>query len=253
MESPNLEQPNLERPNLDTARKYPRRDDPRMYTAEFSALTSKDLQEAGIDSAQVLRGNSPAKKLPFNKGFIWVAIGGGIGGVLRFFVGLLLPTLTTFTLVGIPWGTLFINSFGCILIGLLMGFVEMRPNFDERLKLLLGTGFCGGFTTMSAFALENAVLFGSNNSLLAMEYMAATAIFCLLGASFGFWVGCKIPVRKSSSADLEKLFNPEPKLFEVPSKSVSSNPASLNSDFTSAFPLDPGSEKTADSKPGNKS
>lgn len=210
-------------PSADPARRIPRRDDPRMYTAEFSALTSADLREAGIDPNTLLPVKI-APELSFKQGFLWVALGGALGGLMRYLVGLRLPTLTSFTLVDIPWGTLLINIIGCLLVGILAGFTERRPGFDARLKLAIGTGFCGGFTTLSAFALENAVLFGSNHSLLAMEYMAASTVFCLLAVCLGFWIGKKLPIKSAKETGKPGILSAEAQLFEVPSKPVSSLP-----------------------------
>ena len=81
-----------------------------------------------------------------------VAAGGAVGSGLRFaisgWVNRAAP-LSTF-----PWGTLVVNGFGCLLIGLLAGFAEERQVLAPTTRLLLLVGVLGGFTTFSTFAWE---------------------------------------------------------------------------------------------------
>jgi CrcB protein len=76
----------------------------------------------------------------------WVALGGAAGSVLRYLCSRSLNTLS------FPLGTLLINVLGCLVIGLLWGLFTRHVN--EGLRLLLITGFCGGFTTFSTFTYE---------------------------------------------------------------------------------------------------
>jgi len=75
-----------------------------------------------------------------------VAAGGAGGASCRFLVGKFTPTPG-----GFPLGTLTVNLLGCLLIGLLV-------NVEDRTRLILVTGFLGGFTTYSAFGLESIKL-----------------------------------------------------------------------------------------------
>ncbi|MGW0481164.1 fluoride efflux transporter FluC [Nonomuraea sp. NPDC003214] len=81
----------------------------------------------------------PARALAF------VALGGGAGAVARH--------LLTETLMGashpLPWPTLVVNTVGCLLMGLLTAELTAHPLHRQPLKMLLGTGFLGGFTTFS--------------------------------------------------------------------------------------------------------
>ena len=80
-----------------------------------------------------------------------VFLGGGIGSVLRYLVGKLFQgPLGTF-----PTGTMTVNVIGSLLIGILVGYGLKNGGLSEPQTLLLVTGFCGGFTTFSTFALEN--------------------------------------------------------------------------------------------------
>lgn len=87
------------------------------------------------------------------KQVLLVFVGGGVGSALRYVVGTFIKTVSS----GFPWGTFSVNVIGSLLIGVFMGFVLKNSSFSENQTLLLITGFCGGFTTFSAFAYENQV------------------------------------------------------------------------------------------------
>lgn len=81
--------------------------------------------------------------------FIWVACGGALGAVLRFAIGGLgkLPA-------GFPWPTLGINLIGSLAMGLLMGWLSKQSGPQDGLRLFIGVGVLGGFTTFSVFSME---------------------------------------------------------------------------------------------------
>ena len=78
------------------------------------------------------------------RNLLLVAFGGAVGSVGRYLVSKWLEG-------GFPWGTLTVNIVGCLLIGFLTGLVT-KGTLSPEMKLLLVTGFCGGFTTFSTFA-----------------------------------------------------------------------------------------------------
>lgn len=88
--------------------------------------------------------------------FLFVAIGGALGSMLRYFLGLVIPKVA-----GFPWPTFAANVCGCFLIGLFSGMFLKCDTLSPNLKLFLVTGFCGGFTTFSTFANENLALLQS--------------------------------------------------------------------------------------------
>jgi CrcB protein len=86
---------------------------------------------------------------------ILVATGGGAGAVLRY----LLSQALSRPGVGWPWATFLANIAGGLLIGLLAGWLALRAGAEaERVRLFLGVGVLGGFTTFSAFSLETLMM-----------------------------------------------------------------------------------------------
>jgi CrcB protein len=86
---------------------------------------------------------------------------------------------------GFPSGTLAVNIVGSLLIGVVMTLSLERGLVDERLRILLTTGFCGGFTTMSTFSYETFALLQDGENLLAIANTGVTFAACL-GA---VWLG----------------------------------------------------------------
>lgn len=119
------------------------------------------------------------------KTIIYVAIGGAIGSVLRYLITLVINKQFSHN---IPIATLFINIVGCFLIGLLVGIFDKNNEIDSSLKYLLITGFCGGFTTFSAFGLENYSLFQSQNPFYALLYIGLSVVLGLAAVWFGLFI-----------------------------------------------------------------
>ncbi|MEM0541858.1 fluoride efflux transporter CrcB [Flavobacterium sp. j3] len=116
------------------------------------------------------------------KTILFIAIGGAIGSVLRFLTTVL---VSKFYSNHFPLATFMVNVIGCFLIGILMGFLTKNALDNSNLKYFLVTGFCGGFTTFSAFGIENVTLLQNNNTILAFAYMAVSILLSL----FAVWLG----------------------------------------------------------------
>jgi len=84
-------------------------------------------------------------------GFLYVALGGALGASLRHLLGL--ASLRAFG-PGFPYGTMIANVLGGFLMGILVGWLAMKVSGGQNLRLFLGVGLLGGFTTFSAFSLE---------------------------------------------------------------------------------------------------
>lgn len=111
-------------------------------------------------------------------GFILVGIGGALGSMARYGVGLAVHS-TTF-----PYATLIVNVVGCLCIGLALPSVEKAAALSHEMRLLLVVGFLGGFTTFSAFGSESIGLLRSGMSV-ALINVAANVLFGLAAVVMG--------------------------------------------------------------------
>src|SRR6187455_1929124 len=102
-----------------------------------------------------------------------VFIGGGTGSVLRYLTSVL--TNKYFT-SGFPLATFLVNIIGCLIIGFVTGLYLKNSMTNPDTKLLLVAGFCGGFTTFSAFAQENINLLQTNQISMAVIYTTLSVI-----------------------------------------------------------------------------
>lgn len=107
-----------------------------------------------------------------------VAIGGAVGAVLRYQLGRgithwLGPNVAT----AFPWATLAANVIGSMVMGVLAGWLARHGTGQgEQLRLLLGVGLLGGFTTFSAFSLEMMLLLERGQTLTAVTYAGLSVL-----------------------------------------------------------------------------
>jgi CrcB protein len=122
---------------------------------------------------------------PFSmKQILLVGLGGSIGSIVRWLLGSAI--YLRFPAIKFPLATFAVNITGCLLIGILAGLVERRGMLSEDARLFLMTGLCGGFTTFSAFANENAFLLRRGESATALIYIGGSIFAGLLAVWVGF-------------------------------------------------------------------
>ncbi len=90
---------------------------------------------------------------------------------------------------GFPWATFTANVLGSLGLGLVFVLAEDRSWFGADLRLLLGTGVMGGFTTYSAFNLESIGLMQNDAWGRAALYMGGTVVVCLVAGALGVIIG----------------------------------------------------------------
>jgi CrcB protein len=85
-------------------------------------------------------------------------------------------------------GTLAVNVIGCVVVGALARWF-LNNETHPHLQPALIVGFCGGFTTFSAFSLETVGLLTGGATVKALAYVAASVVLSLIGTSVGFFLG----------------------------------------------------------------
>jgi len=116
---------------------------------------------------------------------VFVGFGSMLGGLSRYGMTLATQNISAFS---IPYGTLVSNLAGCLVIGLVAGISGKTELMSTEMRLLLATGFCGGFTTMSSFVYELGQFVQDKEYFFASSYFVAT----LAGAGIAFALGLLI-------------------------------------------------------------
>lgn len=117
-----------------------------------------------------------------------VFLGGGLGSLSRYAMGLALSPLGGRW----PWATCVCNLLGCVLIGVLLGWLQRRPS--QVVQLLFVTGFCGGFTTFSTFSSEVVRLVREGQPTLAVGYAALSVgagVACVIVGQWAYSAICR--------------------------------------------------------------
>lgn len=117
------------------------------------------------------------------KNIALVVFGSATGGTLRYIISLFFIEKEWNKL---PWATFTVNLIGCFLIGLVYALTEKFAQGESQIKLLLATGFCGGFTTFSAFAMENLQLLKHEAGATAFIYILLSVLLGIGATFLGF-------------------------------------------------------------------
>ena len=116
------------------------------------------------------------------KNILFVLVGSAAGGSLRYITSLMIQSKNS---TQFPLGTFLVNIIGCFVIGLVYAIAARNATTGSDIKLLLATGFCGGFTTFSAFAFENLELFKSGMFMTALMYIVLSVTLGILAVVLG--------------------------------------------------------------------
>ena len=113
----------------------------------------------------------------------YAAIGGAVGTAARYLLTLAVQERAG---GGFPIATLLINISGSILLGFLMKYGLEGSAASPEVRLMLTTGFCGGFTTFSTFSYETARMLEGGEWQRGLVYIMASVVVCLAGTFVGF-------------------------------------------------------------------
>jgi len=123
-----------------------------------------------------------------NIAYLWVALGGALGSVARYWINdlVLLKTGSNF-----PWGILIINVTGSFLIGVFAAFTDPdgRLLASPGLRQFLMIGICGGYTTFSSFSLETLKQLQGGNWFYAGANIILSVVLCLVAVWLGYLLG----------------------------------------------------------------
>lgn len=114
--------------------------------------------------------------------FAAVALGGAVGSVARFALTWLVQSRVTGPF---PIGTLVVNIAGSLVLGFIMQLGLATASMSPHVRLLLTTGFCGGFTTFSAFSYETAQLINERKYSTTAVYIGASVVLSLIAIFVG--------------------------------------------------------------------
>lgn len=112
---------------------------------------------------------------------IYVIIGSSIGGAARYLSQEFIQKNFPFY---IPLGTLSVNVIGSFIIGIIYALAE-RSRISAEVRILIATGFCGGFTTFSSFAFENVKLLQDGEVLNTILYVVLSIVICFVAVYLG--------------------------------------------------------------------
>ena len=117
--------------------------------------------------------------------YLVVFIGAGLGGGFRYWLS---SYVQKYSAPYFPFGTLAVNFIGSFILGLLIFGLDEKELISPTLKLFIGIGFCGGFTTFSTFSFETFNLIRDTEFLLAGLNILANVFMTLLGVYIAYLI-----------------------------------------------------------------
>jgi CrcB protein len=114
------------------------------------------------------------------KNYLLVGFGGALGSMFRYFTGTVVRTSQW------PMATFLVNIVGSFILGMFVAWGIKQEGTLKNWILFAGTGFCGGFTTFSAFTVENLRLLQESKWQMAVIYILSSILLGIIAAFLGF-------------------------------------------------------------------
>lgn len=118
------------------------------------------------------------------KNILSVGAGSFIGGIGRYLISLAMKGVSK----GFPWATLAVNLLGCLMIGLLWGFLSRNASEGTSWGLFLTVGLCGGFTTFSTFSKEALTMLQAGQTWGFVSYITMSVLAGIALAALGYYI-----------------------------------------------------------------
>jgi fluoride exporter len=155
---------------------------------EFAVRVENRLRFSADDSYE----SKPVRNRTMNIAYLWVALGGALGSVSRYWLNGLVSEKFT-AAATFPLGTLLINISGSFLIGVFAALTVPEGRLDPQSRAfatqLVMVGLCGGYTTFSSFSLQTLNLLREREYLYAGGNVLFSVVFCLLAVWLGWMLG----------------------------------------------------------------
>jgi fluoride exporter len=119
------------------------------------------------------------------KTILLVGFGGALGSLARLSMNIFAHRYFS---TAFPMGTFLTNISGCLLIGVLIGFLQKNDFTSDDFRLFSIVGFCGAYTTFSTFSSENIALMQNGNVTTAMIYIGGSVLTGLAAVWFGLYL-----------------------------------------------------------------
>lgn len=122
------------------------------------------------------------------KNLLYVGAGGFVGTLCRYGLNEVIPLPAS----GFPAAILFINLAGCLFLGWFLTTCLRSKKISDEIRLLIGTGFTGAFTTFSTFTVDTLRILGNAQAVLAGLYVMASIVGGIMMTIIGVWLGRKM-------------------------------------------------------------
>jgi len=123
------------------------------------------------------------------KELIYIFIGGGLGSIVRYILG---RWVNAFHNSNFPFGTLTINIIACFVLGFIIGLADHKQLLSPASRLFWAVGFCGGFSTFSAFSSETLTLIQQGQNSTMLLYIILSVVVCLIATLGGLLIAERI-------------------------------------------------------------